>query len=237
MKIGELAQATQLSVRTLHHYDEIGLLKPSSRTESDHRVYTKSDIERLHKIISLRNIGFSLEEIGQIVGLSQEKMQELIDRKMEELESQREDTERKIWCLKAAKDFANFDLYKGQENMVSVIRELTIQSQYFTSDERNSLEQASQALGLDKIKELHLKMAQLVEQTKAYMDQNVDPKDPRVESLATQWKALGTESFGNNLEIAEKMKTALKENPDFAAYRGITPSMIDYLRSSLDRTN
>lgn len=237
MKIGELAQATKLSVRTLHHYDEVGLLKPSSRTESDHRLYTKSDVERLHKIVSLRNIGFSLEEIGQVIGLSQEKMRELIDRKMEELESQREETERKIWCLKAANDFANFNLYQGKDNLVNIIRELTIQSQYLTQDERNNLDQAGQTLGLDKIKELHLKMAQLVEQTKTYMEQNIDPKDPQVVSIATQWKTLGTESLGDNLEIAEKMKAALKENPDFASYRGVTQRMIDYLRSSLDRTN
>lgn len=234
MKIGELAQATKLSVRTLHHYDEIGLLKPSSRTESEHRLYTKSDTERLHKIVSLRNIGFSLEEIGQVIGLSQIELHELIDRKMEELESQREDTERKLWCLKAAKDFVNFDLNQGKDDLVNVIRELTIQSQYLTQDERNNLEQAGQALGIDKIKELHVKMGQLVEQAKAYMEQNIDSKDPRVVNIATQWKDLGIKSLGDNLEIAEKIKAALNENPDFATYRGINQSMIDYLRAALN---
>ena len=50
LKIGELAKQTGLSIRTLHHYDEIGLLVPSHRTEADHRLYSNEDIIRLQQI-------------------------------------------------------------------------------------------------------------------------------------------------------------------------------------------
>jgi DNA-binding transcriptional MerR regulator len=63
LKIGELAKQTGLSVRTLHYYDEIGLLVPSHRTEADHRLYSDADIMRLLQILSLRQLGFSLREI------------------------------------------------------------------------------------------------------------------------------------------------------------------------------
>ena len=61
LKIGELASRTGLTVRTLHHYDEIGLLKPSHRTDSGHRLYTVRDLGRLQQIVSLRQLGFSLD--------------------------------------------------------------------------------------------------------------------------------------------------------------------------------
>src|SRR5438874_10203342 len=64
LKVGELARRTGLTVRTLHHYDEIGLLRPSLHTESGHRLYTAGDIGRLQQVLSLRQIGFSLEEIA-----------------------------------------------------------------------------------------------------------------------------------------------------------------------------
>src|SRR5438270_4402650 len=64
LKVGELARRTGLTVRTLHHYDEIGLLKPSLHTESGHRLYTANDIARLQQIVSLRQLGFSLEEVA-----------------------------------------------------------------------------------------------------------------------------------------------------------------------------
>src|SRR6516164_4066930 len=63
LKVGELARRTGLTIRTLHHYDEIGLLRPSLHTESGHRLYTVGDIARLQQVLSLRQLGFSLEEI------------------------------------------------------------------------------------------------------------------------------------------------------------------------------
>src|SRR4051794_35675747 len=63
LKVGELARRTGLTVRTLHHYDEIGLLRPSLRTEAGPRLYTGGDVARLQQVLSLRQLGFSLEEV------------------------------------------------------------------------------------------------------------------------------------------------------------------------------
>ena len=63
LKVGELAQRTGLTVRTLHHYDAIGLLKPSLHSEAGYRLYTASDIARLQQVLSLRQLGFSLDEM------------------------------------------------------------------------------------------------------------------------------------------------------------------------------
>src|SRR6516225_2113019 len=63
LKVGELARQTGLTVRTLHHYDAIGLLRPSLHTEAGYRLYTAGDIARLQQVLSLRQLGFSLDEI------------------------------------------------------------------------------------------------------------------------------------------------------------------------------
>jgi len=63
LKVGELARRTGLTVRTLHHYDAIGLLRPSLHTEAGYRLYTDGDIARLQQVVSLRQLGFSLEEV------------------------------------------------------------------------------------------------------------------------------------------------------------------------------
>jgi branched-chain amino acid transport system permease protein len=68
-KVGELANRTGITVRTLHHYDEIGLLTPSERSRSGYRLYTEPDIVRLQQILSLRHLGFSLEGLGVSVPL------------------------------------------------------------------------------------------------------------------------------------------------------------------------
>jgi DNA-binding transcriptional MerR regulator len=64
-KIGELARRTGLTVRTLHHYDEIGLLSPAERSDGGHRVYDEADVQRLYRIVSLRSLGFPLDAIAR----------------------------------------------------------------------------------------------------------------------------------------------------------------------------
>jgi DNA-binding transcriptional MerR regulator len=64
LKIGELGKHTGLTVRALHHYDAIGLLKPSARSDAGYRLYNRHDIARLHQIQALRKFGLSLADIG-----------------------------------------------------------------------------------------------------------------------------------------------------------------------------
>src|SRR5438094_4613266 len=64
-KVGELAAATGLTVRTLHYYEEIGLLVASDRSDAGHRLYSDVDVERLYRICLLRRLGLPLGEIGR----------------------------------------------------------------------------------------------------------------------------------------------------------------------------
>ena len=63
MHIGELAEKTGLSLRTIRHYDEVGLLKASARTEGGFRLYTQEDYSRLMVIRRMKPLGFSLDEM------------------------------------------------------------------------------------------------------------------------------------------------------------------------------
>ncbi|MEV4461974.1 MerR family transcriptional regulator [Microbispora sp. NPDC049633] len=65
--IGELARATGMTVRALHHYDEIGLLTASERTPSGHRRYSERDLRRLYRVRALRALGLSLEEVAAVL--------------------------------------------------------------------------------------------------------------------------------------------------------------------------
>lgn len=66
-RVGELARATGLTVRTLHHYETIGLLVPSARTDGHQRVYDQHDLRRLYRIRALRDLGLSLAEIRPLL--------------------------------------------------------------------------------------------------------------------------------------------------------------------------
>lgn len=67
MQIGELAEQTGLPLRTIRHYDEIGLLKPSGRSEGGFRLYTQPDLERLLLIRRMKPMGFALEDMVDLL--------------------------------------------------------------------------------------------------------------------------------------------------------------------------
>jgi DNA-binding transcriptional MerR regulator len=65
--VGEVARLARVSIRTLHHYDEIGLVKPSSRSEAGYRLYLERDLQRLQQVLFYRELGFTLEEVGRML--------------------------------------------------------------------------------------------------------------------------------------------------------------------------
>lgn len=66
-KVGDIAKLTGLTVRTLRFYDQIGLFSPSGHSDSGHRLYNEADIGKLHQILSLKDLGLSLEEIQSVL--------------------------------------------------------------------------------------------------------------------------------------------------------------------------
>ncbi|MDN6169350.1 MAG: MerR family transcriptional regulator [Micrococcaceae bacterium] len=72
MHIGELAERTGLSLRTIRHYDDVGLLPASARTEGGFRVFAETDFDRLMHIKAMKPLGFSLEEITELRSVIEE---------------------------------------------------------------------------------------------------------------------------------------------------------------------
>jgi DNA-binding transcriptional MerR regulator len=68
-QIGEVAEAVGLSIRTIRHYDEMGVVEPSGRTTGGFRLYTDADVERLRLVKQLKPLQFSLEEIHELLDL------------------------------------------------------------------------------------------------------------------------------------------------------------------------
>ena len=67
MNVGEVAALAGVTVRTLHHYDRIGLLSPSGRTAAGYRQYGPGDLDRLHQVLLYRELGFPLEEVATLL--------------------------------------------------------------------------------------------------------------------------------------------------------------------------
>lgn len=85
-QIGDLAKQTGVSARALRHYDELGLLKPSDRSEAGYRLYAEADVRRLYRIVALRQLDFPLEEIASLLDAGEPDPADTARRHLERVE-------------------------------------------------------------------------------------------------------------------------------------------------------
>lgn len=78
-KVGELARLAGLTIRTLRYYDKIGLFSPSAYSEAGHRLYTEADMTRLQQLMSLKELGLSLDEIKAALNGDQFSLFDIIE--------------------------------------------------------------------------------------------------------------------------------------------------------------
>ncbi|HYW13541.1 MAG TPA: MerR family transcriptional regulator, partial [Longimicrobium sp.] len=212
-KVGELAKRTGTTVRTLHHYDEIGLLTPSQRTAAGHRLYTVGDVARLQQVASLRSLGFPLDEIRDV--LNQERLSPLdivrmhADRMRQQVRSQQRLVER-LDALAAGLGEAE---HVSAEQLIATIEEINMFDKYYSPEQMDYLAQRREQVGEARITEVEAEWPRLMAEVQAELDRGTDPCDPRVQALATRWKGLVEEFTGGNAGIRESLGT-LHQNED-----------------------
>jgi DNA-binding transcriptional MerR regulator len=96
LTVGSVARLAGVTVRTLHHYDDIGLVVPAGRTESGYRTYGSGEVERLQEVLFFRELGFSLEKIREIVGRPGYSRSTALKQQREMLEARAEHLSRMI---------------------------------------------------------------------------------------------------------------------------------------------
>ncbi len=207
-KVGELDGRPELSVRALHHYEEIGLLVPSGRTEAGHRLYADGDVVRLQQIASLRSLGFSLAEIREFLyapSFSPGRVIELhIARIRERIALERRLCDR----LEAVAELLVDREYPAGDSagkFVETVMEVTKVSEriekYYTPEQLEHLERRRQELGEERISAAQEEWPVLMDQVRAEMEAGTDPADERVQRLVRRWMELVEEFTGGDAGI------------------------------------
>lgn len=146
-KIGVLAAQTGLSLRALPHYDQIGLLVPSQRTPSGHRLYDRADIVRLQQIQSLRLMGLSLDEVRRLLDNEAMSPRHLIDLHLARLHEVITHERRLVRHLRSLAADIDANKVASVEDLCRIIQEMTIMEQFFTRDQLAVLDQRRTHMG------------------------------------------------------------------------------------------
>ena len=196
-KVGDLAKRTGLSIRTLHYYEEVGLLAPSYRTQSGHRLYDTKDIIRLQQIVSLRQLGFSLDEIRDCLNQSDFSFERVIELHISRLREQIETERRLCNRLEAIAESLRSSRDVSVEEVIQTIEEITMLEKYYTPEQLEELKERGQQIGEERIRQVELEWQELMDEVRAEMNKGTDPASERVQQLAARWMGL-VEEFTNN---------------------------------------
>lgn len=201
MTVHEVAKLTGITNRTLHYYDEIGLLTPSIVTETKYRIYTTEDLGRLQEILFFKEIGFSLKEIKAILTSSFFNREEALSNHLKILDLKKKRIDRLITLVNdtlngtssfSFEAFSDHEILEAQENFRKEVTEkwsTTAEHKFFSYffSEHTERERA------DKWNDLIIQSQSLFERLAEYA--SLSPSLPQVQELVQEWKDYISENF------------------------------------------
>jgi MerR family transcriptional regulator, thiopeptide resistance regulator len=224
-RVGEVAALAKVSVRTLHHYDRIGLLRPALLSSGGYRMYGAPELLRLQQILTLRYLGFPLKRIGDLLDradfdlVASLRVQRLVlnDRIAEleriaaaigELVDQRLAAGKWNWQLVIeASRAVGAGLTRGEDMMEA----------YYTPEQMTRFEEARQTTPPEEIDAIEQGWTTLLAEIRAARAADFDPASAEAGSLADRWDELSQRTMRH---FSDDLRHAIKANYERGAFEG-----------------
>lgn len=203
MKVGELARRTGLTVRTLHHYDDVGLLRPAARTPAGHRLYGEGEVERLQQIASLRRLGLSLDDVAACLQRPQFTLARVLDLHVMRLREHLARQERLVALLEGLRSRIAEGGSASLDELVRTVEATLRLERYYTPAQLEALEKRSRQVGPEGMEEAQRAWARVFDGFAAAMREGRDVADPSVRALAEEARALVAAFTGGDAGIHE----------------------------------
>ncbi|KJS54518.1 MerR family transcriptional regulator [Streptomyces rubellomurinus subsp. indigoferus] len=230
-KVGPLAEASGLTVRTLHHWDQIGLLSPSRRTAAGHREYTEQDVIRLYQVLALRRLGLGLESIATCLEVGVDPVRLVsehlagVEASIASLEALRQrlahihgelasDRAPDVSALIGALQSMGSAGPQGQEAL----------RRHLDSDQLRTLRDRAAGLGPAAHYLLEVEWPELYRRAEALRLAGVDPAAPRVRKLVARMDELSSLFTGGDGGVSTAVRSAWRHEPAAMSGDPATPT-------------
>jgi DNA-binding transcriptional MerR regulator len=216
-RIQEFATLAGVTVRALHHYDRLGLLKPSGRSGGGYRLYRDSDLARLEQIVVLKFLGLPLKQIGRLLK-REVPLADTLRRQQRVLAGKRRQLDLAIQAIGAAERSVeagrdpDWDLFK------TIVREIEMQNstdwskKYYSEDAKAKIEERKALWNPDLQAQVTEQWTALITDVTAALGE--DPAGPKAQALAARWRTLVEGFTGGDPEVQKGLNEmwADKEN-------------------------
>ncbi|MFC1708321.1 MerR family transcriptional regulator [Planctomycetota bacterium] len=231
LKVSELAKSAGVSVRTLHYYEEIGLLKPA-RTSAGHRRYGIAAIERLQQILSLRQLGFSLSRIDALLGGEAVAPERTVADHLAQIRAQRAALAR----LEKQLEHLYRLLRSGRTNdteavdaLLKTLEAMTMYEKHLTPEHLQQVDALHETAG-----DAATKWQSALDGLRVEMEAGTNLADPKVRTLVEQWHDAAAAFMPSGDEAAHKgVMQLLHDEPQARKDHGLDDALFSYLGRAL----
>lgn len=243
-KVKEVADMAGISVRTLHHYDRIGLLKPQFLSMAGYRLYTDSDLEKLQQVLFFKELGFSLKETGDIInspGFDRVQAlrahKELLIEKRNRLEAIIRSVENTIQTIEGGTEmgkkemFAAFDMAEIERHKEKYAEE--VRQKYGNSEAFKESEKKTSGYTKEDWAAIFGKVGEIFRRIASHMDKS--PDSPQVQQAVGEWRQCITDNFYDcTPEIFRGLGDLYVDDERFTAnIDSIKPGLSRFLREAI----
>lgn len=225
LKVGELATRTGLTVRTLHHYDTIGLLKPSARSQADYRLYNQDDVARLHAIQALRHLGLPLADVGSMLDRSGEGLGDTIARQIRALGHEITQATELRARLQLLQERLATGSAPDMADWLSTLLLMTTFSKYFSAAELKRI--------LENRKTQSATWDSLIAEVRVAMAQHLAPETLAVQSLALRWMNLTLAMMDDDFNLIDRWGKMYSNEPTGQFKNGPGPEVVSYINTAI----
>ena len=226
--VGDLAKRSGLTVRALHHYEKLGLLQPSGRSEAGYRLYNDGDVQVLHRILAYQQMGLALKEIGPLLGAGAPPLAELLTRQIDAAEIELKRQQNLLAMLRRVAKRASAGGPDLTDELLTLMAMRRTYERYFSEEEMQQMIAAQNALGDEGLARIKAEWAELVPALRTEMERGSDAGSPAVRKLARRWIAIGKD-FPDSEEFRRKGREMFAQNPELLKRSGFTLELFDYL--------
>lgn len=223
IQVGELAKRAGITVRTLHHYEQTGLLLPSARSAAGYRLYNLADVQRLHMIQALAKAGLELAEIREFLDQASLALAELLDAQIDLLDKQLRSMTTLRDRLVDLRNGLTVDETPDLESWLQTLELMNMYDRWFSKEE---LQQLPFAVHKDALVEI---WSGLVAEASTLLKHSVDVSDPRARDLATRWMVRLEQDTAGKPEFLTRLNEMHSVEPQMSEQTGIAPEMMDYI--------
>lgn len=223
IQVGELAKRAGITVRTLHHYEQTGLLLPSARSAAGYRLYNLTDVQRLHMIQTLAKAGLELAEIRDFLEQRSLSLAELLDRQITLLDKQLRSIHTLRNRLVELRTGLTDDATPDLESWLQTLELMNMYDHWFSKEELQQLPFAVEKEALADI------WSGLVTEVKHLLEQNVSVTDARATDLASRWMERLEQDTAGKPEFLTRLNEMHSVEPQMQEQTGITPEITDYI--------